>query len=105
MATSMEEGTLIPIGYDREVVLTPDLRMLHYPETYEFEGGWKLAHPCLSGTPGSPERMAITIAVALTPGKQGHRVTQEDPLTITPSLHCTACGLHGYVEYGTWRSV
>lgn len=30
-------------------------------------------------------------------------VVQEDPLTLSPSLNCTACGRHGYIENGRWR--
>jgi hypothetical protein len=31
-------------------------------------------------------------------------VTQLDPVTITPSILCPDCGLHGFVTDGTWRS-
>jgi len=30
-------------------------------------------------------------------------VVQEDPLTISPSILCRACGDHGYVRNGRWE--
>lgn len=34
----------------------------------------------------------------------GHQVLSEDPLTITPSILCPDCGLHGFVTEGLWRT-
>jgi hypothetical protein len=34
----------------------------------------------------------------------GHRVEQMDPLTISPSILCEDCGLHGFVREGSWTS-
>lgn len=31
-----------------------------------------------------------------------HRTESTDPLTITPSILCLDCGLHGYVRAGRW---
>jgi hypothetical protein len=32
----------------------------------------------------------------------GWDVIQREPLTLTPSLLCTACGSHGYITDGRW---
>lgn len=32
-------------------------------------------------------------------------VVQEEPLTITPSIHAPDCGLHGYITEGKWVPV
>jgi hypothetical protein len=31
------------------------------------------------------------------------KVVKWDPLTLTPSLLCRACGDHGFIENGKWR--
>lgn len=33
----------------------------------------------------------------------GWQVEQEVPLTVTPSIHCTACGTNGFVREGLWE--
>jgi hypothetical protein len=30
-------------------------------------------------------------------------VVQEDPLTLSPSLHCQCCGSHGWIRAGKWE--
>lgn len=32
----------------------------------------------------------------------GHSITSEDPLTVTPSIACGDCGLHGFIRDGRW---
>jgi hypothetical protein len=46
---------------------------------------------------------AILIA-AVTPSAAGARWNVEswDPLTISPSVLCTACGDHGFIRAGRW---
>ena len=29
-------------------------------------------------------------------------VIKEEPLTISPSVHCVTCGLHGFIQEGQW---
>ncbi len=36
-------------------------------------------------------------------GPAVHRVECADPLTLTPSLKCAACGAHGHVTNGKWE--
>lgn len=38
-------------------------------------------------------------------GADGWHVQQADPLTVTPSIHCTACGTHGFITDGQWVPV
>jgi hypothetical protein len=35
------------------------------------------------------------------PGQQWS-VTSWEPLTLSPSIHCRACGRHGYIRNGCW---
>jgi hypothetical protein len=30
------------------------------------------------------------------------RVVQQEPLTVQPSINCTACGTHGWITDGKW---
>lgn len=30
------------------------------------------------------------------------QVVQVEPLTVTPSINCTACGTHGWIRNGQW---
>lgn len=42
-------------------------------------------------------------ALATLPlGGNGWTVTQYEPLTITPSILCRACQLHGWITDGQW---
>jgi hypothetical protein len=36
------------------------------------------------------------------PGRHVWQVPSLNPLTLTPSLLCTACGHHGYIRNGRW---
>lgn len=35
-------------------------------------------------------------------GTDDHEVVTADPLTLTPSLLCDTCGLHGFIRDGRW---
>lgn len=35
----------------------------------------------------------------------GHEIVSRDPLTVSPSILCPDCGLHGYIRSGEWQSV
>jgi len=32
----------------------------------------------------------------------GHVITSREPLTVTPSIACPDCGLHGFIREGRW---
>lgn len=36
------------------------------------------------------------------PGWQGWDVVQREPLTLSPSILCRACGSHGFIREGKW---
>lgn len=35
----------------------------------------------------------------------GHHIISTDPVTVTPSILCDDCGLHGFITDGVWRGV
>lgn len=41
----------------------------------------------------------------LPTGAHGWTVQQPAPLTVTPSIKCQECGLHGFITDGVWRAV
>jgi hypothetical protein len=65
---------------------------LHYPD-FQI----RIEHACRV-----VEGVTLITAPALQLA-QGHVVTQVDPLTITPSILCTDCGLHGFITNGVWH--
>jgi hypothetical protein len=32
-------------------------------------------------------------------------ITSREPLSVTPSIHCQQCGLHGWIKEGMWVAV
>lgn len=82
-----------------------DLRLLNYPDgTVRFE------HRCDRG-----ERGVIVCAPALQIGPEnghGHAITHDGEgtrnhprgkPTVSPSILCSDCGLHGFIVDGVWR--
>jgi hypothetical protein len=60
-------------------------------------------HHC-SGSKGpqpSPGAIYFTHAPAEWRGPRW-TLQKEDPLTISPSIRCRACGLHGFIQEGRW---
>lgn len=95
----------------RRVELLPPWEVLR---TVEVGGGvtmlkvdeplarWLIKHDCeVIPDPEDPEDGEIqkVCVPALHPD---HVVVSEEPLTITPSLLCSVCGLHGFVTDGRW---
>ncbi|MCU1617181.1 MAG: hypothetical protein JWO98_4721 [Frankiales bacterium] len=46
--------------------------------------------------------MTLRVAPFLTGGSSGHQLLSEDPLTVSPSILCADCGLHGFIRDGHW---
>lgn len=58
------------------------------------------SHDCIAhmGGENRPYRSEVTM-----PHSGGTwRVVQAEPLTVTPSIHCLACGTHGWITNGEW---
>jgi hypothetical protein len=69
---------------------------LHYPT-----GLIRVEHLCTRPRDGA----SLLIAPTLTRQNQpyGHQIIATDPLTISPSILCEDCGLHGFITNGEWR--
>jgi len=94
-----DDGSMVvitPIGWDRKVDIGSGMTMLVYPD-----GTYRIQHTCDRGARGI---LGSCPALRLGPHAPGHVVKSEDPLTITPSIVCPDCGLHGFVTDGVWRS-
>ena len=83
-------------GWDRAIDVGGGVRLLVTDAPNWPECEVMVEHTCKDI--GQGERLVI--APGLSPG---HRITQLDPVTITPSLLCPDCGLHGFITDGTWR--
>ena len=64
------------------------------PEFVVRDAPW-IEHQCIAG-----DDTPILTAVSLHPG---HSVS-DDHLTVSPSILCQSCGLHGFLTDGKWRS-
>lgn len=71
---------------------------LHYGD----DASIRVEHLCAHPRAGTTLLIAPLLTSVNQPG--GHQVTSRDPLTITPSILCGDCGLHGYVTNGEWRA-
>jgi hypothetical protein len=101
---SEPEPFLVEPGWEwcdiiREAV-GPSRRLLYYPN-----GDVRFEHRCDRGARG-----VIICAPALDPahqisrnGNETHANPRGEP-TITPSILCPDCGLHGFVTNGWWRA-
>lgn len=52
-----------------------------------------MEHPC---------KVVGDVQVVCAPTLLAHTVVSEDPWTISPSILCPDCGLHGFVRSGIW---
>ena len=89
------EVTRYDVGPDMAVVHRPLGRTGKGPEAWEFE------HVCHRVRDG----LTIRIAPALQTQEGRHRIVATDPLTVTPSILCSDCGVHGFVTDGRWNGV
>lgn len=64
------------------------------------DGNVRAEHYCRELEPGTWLRAAPALQL-----NGGHMIISRDPLTITPSLGCDDCGLHGFVTDGQWHDV
>lgn len=53
-------------------------------------------HQCKRPASWPPVRATLPL------GPDGWTVTATDPLTVTPSVHCQECGMHGFITNGEW---
>lgn len=86
---------MVPKGWTREDRLGGGRSLLTYPD-----GSVRIRHVCDRGSRGT-----IICAPLLQLGA-GHTLTrnQFDRATVTPSIACPDCGLHGFVTDGAWKA-
>lgn len=77
----------VDVGHD----VTVELRYVGE----EFDGV-AYTHTC-NGQAGSPDYVGVKPA-----WRDGWDVLSVNPLTLSPSLLCRACGHHGFIREGKW---
>lgn len=77
-------------GYDR-MIDHGGVQSVHYPD-----GTIRVRHTC------TRPRDGVTLIVAPELTIPGHTVISLDPVTISPSILCDDCGLHGFIREGRW---
>ena len=83
-------------GYNALLELGGGVEMAWYPD-----GSIGIRHTCNRG----PKRGTIICAPRLVldqPG--GHTINRDkEPVTVSPSVGCDDCGLHGFIRNGRWE--
>lgn len=85
-------GRFVAAGESRRDEIGSGLFLLHYPD-----GTMRIEHTCDRGPRG-----VIVCAPEISTEPGWHTIVCADPLTISPSILCADCGLHGYVREGRW---
>jgi hypothetical protein len=90
---------LTPDGWDRLDEMGA-VAALHYSD-----GTIRIRHHCDRSQMADDGRSSspVVCAPALRLGN-GHEVISLAPLTISPSVLCRDCGLHGFIRNGAWES-
>lgn len=68
---------------------------VHYPD-----GSIRIRHECTRPRDGRTLIVAPALQLAIP---NGHRIVTRDPLTVSPSIACGDCGLHGFIREGRWE--
>lgn len=74
------------------------VRLLHYDD-----GTIRVEHEC-DQWPDVQEPDGVLVKVVAPALHENHVVHARRPSTITASIACLSCGLHGYVTDGAWRA-
>lgn len=83
---------LVTLGYVREVD-HGKVQTLWYPD-----GSVGVRHVCTR--PRDGRTLIVSPMLQLD---AGHKIVSTDPVTVTPSIACGDCGLHGFLTDGVWR--
>lgn len=63
--------------------------------------GWLHTHPDARDPSAKPCQSFCAVRAGF--GPDVHEVVAAKPLTLSPSLKCRVCGVHGYVRDGKWE--
>jgi hypothetical protein len=90
-----EDLGLGPGGYERIVDHGSNIQTLWYAD-----GRIKFRHICrlIDGT------RRVLAPETFGPEHKAHAMVSRDPLTLSPSLLCRQCGLHGWIRNGRWEA-
>jgi hypothetical protein len=87
-------GECVDPGWHERSPLGADLFLLRYgSDTLRLE------HICDRG-----DRGVIKCSPLICTDPGWHSIIGVDPLTISPSILCPDCGLHGFIRDGTWTT-
>lgn len=88
-------------AYEQRVDLGSGVFALFTDEPRDRASRIAVEHTCTRPRDG----LTVICAPFLTGGPAGHQLLSEEPLTVSPSVLCADCGLHGFITDGVWRSV
>lgn len=88
---SGEFRELYPGGWRQRQEHGDGIASLHYPD-----GSIRVAHACKS---------VEGVQLWLAPSLEDHTIESREPLSVSPSILCPDCGLHGFITGGRWTDV
>lgn len=92
MTTRHEHATATTVNTDPPITLLEDT-----------DGTVRVEHVC-DGGDRWPDGVTHVVAPELQLANGGHTLTRGPAgITVTPSILCPDCGLHGYITDSTWR--
>ena len=92
------------ISRDKECEMEPTFWLdPEYPDHFRWQHDCQETRKLWEGKASQEtvERFA-TSAHLLPIGSSFWTIVQEEPLTVTPSILCKECGLHGFITDGKW---
>ena len=89
MSVDLAVARLVDESYTSVTECGGPVRALHYPS-----GEIGIGHTCKT-----VDGVTLIIAPLLDPA---HVIESLDPLTVSPSILCPDCGLHGFIRSGVW---
>lgn len=93
VSESADTAYLVPPGWVRSVY-TGRLRSVR--ALFYEDGTVRIEHECRT-----VDGVRLIVAPALQLGT-GHIIEQANPLTVSPSILCPDCGLHGFIREDRW---
>lgn len=86
----------IPEVYDHDFVRSEDHGVVQ--TLWYADGSVGIRHVCHRSRDG-----LTVIAAPRLQLDNGHHIASTEPVTITPSIACDDCGLHGFLITSVWR--
>lgn len=93
--SDLKEPFLVEPGWEKMIFISAFGEASSFRVLFYKDGNKRFEHRCVSDTEDS---------IICAPSLSKHTIEQEEPLTISPSILCPRCNLHGFIREGRWVS-